>query len=435
MCFVTTPLGQIQGISHDTYDVFKGIPYAKPPTHHLRFKHARPVEPWHQTFQATEWGHIPIQPPNSLETFFSTSSKVFQQDEHCLYLNIWRPHREVKGPLPVLIYLYGGGFINGHSSQDLYQPHEIVKQEDVIVVTVNYRLGALGFLDWSAINSEWDRNNGLSDQACAIKWVHQYIAHFGGDPNHLSPMGQSAGAMSIQALLQDAQIRPLIKNAILLSGVLQPDDPSCGDKKAQTFAQLKSQYFGARSFETLSSKDILFLMDKHQALYGPSKGLELLYQPILPELKYDQINIPILLGITEAEGDIYIKTEAKRLPPTQFQKVIQRAHLTVPNAHDIETAQQQRDFITTHFFKVPFQDLYRQLSAQTHVSTYTFTWAHLTHPLFASPYHILDVIFWMGRLDILEAHGIELTLEDKQLSQKMIHQLYQFVITGRFQWS
>lgn len=63
MCFITTPLGQIQGVSHDTYDVFKGIPYAKPPTHHLRFKHARPVEPWHQTFQATEWGHIPIQPP------------------------------------------------------------------------------------------------------------------------------------------------------------------------------------------------------------------------------------------------------------------------------------------------------------------------------------------------------------------------------------
>ncbi|MFO3688735.1 carboxylesterase family protein [Staphylococcus felis] len=435
MCLVHTKLGYVKGERRTGYDCFKGIPYAKPPIGALRFLHAHPIDQWQGVLDATQWSDIPIQPHNSLERFFAVTDHQYTQNEDCLYLNIWRPNRKVTHPLPVIIYIYGGSFLNGHSAQDLYQPHEMVKQEDVIVVTLNYRIGALGFLDWSTMNSDWDKNNGLSDQICAIQWVHQYIEAFGGHPNHISLMGQSAGAMSIEALLRISSVRPLIKNAILLSGILKMDSLEDGNQKAHEFSALKTKHLGARDFETLSSSEMLFLMEKHQEHYGKSKGLELLYQPIETEhidSTYHNIRIPILLSITKSEGDIYIANEHKRLPPAQFQAVIQRAGLKVPQESEIQTAQQQRDFITTYYFKKPFQNLYETLSQYTTVWTYEFTWAHPTHPDFATPYHILDVIFWMGRLDILTAHGAYVSDRDKQLSRHMMRKLCHFVQTGKF---
>ncbi|MBI5975020.1 carboxylesterase family protein [Staphylococcus canis] len=436
MCRVQTKLGFIKGQRYEGYEVFKGVPYAKPPIGSLRFKHAEPVEPWQGEWDATTWGSVPVQPPNSLEDFFAVAHHTFTQSEDCLYLNIWRPQRKVKHPLPVIIYFYGGSFLNGHGSQDVYHPHEIVKQEDVIVVTFNYRLGAFGFLDWSTINADWDKNNGLSDQICAIQWVAQNIEAFGGNPNHISLMGQSAGAMSIEVLLRLPDVRPYIQNAVLLSGILHIDTLEDGVRKAHEFSELRAQYFKDQSFETLSQEDILKLMDKLQAQHGPSKGLELLYQPIETEAMdadYQHVQVPILFSMTEAEGDIYIASEEKRLPIDQFQAVVERGGLEVPDRNEIQTAQQQRDYITEHHFKRPYQQLLAELSKHTTVWPYTFNWSHPSHPAYASPYHILDVIFWMGRLDILEANGATVSDKERQLSRHMIHQLCQFVKTGQLE--
>ena len=100
------------------------------------------------------------------------------------------------------MFILRGGFTQGHGTADLYNPYHIVEHEDIIVITFNYRLGALGFLDWSALDPQFDYNNGLSDQMNALKWVHHYIEYFGGDPNNVTLMGQSAGSMSILALMQ-----------------------------------------------------------------------------------------------------------------------------------------------------------------------------------------------------------------------------------------
>lgn len=424
-----TSIGTIHGEQHHDYEVFKGIPYAQPPIGALRFKHAQLMPAWPENFYATSFGPVPIQPPNSLESFFATQDQHFPQSEDCLTLNIWRPTKPSVQPLPVIVFIYGGSFVNGHSAQELYHPHEIVKREPVIVVTLNYRLGALGFLDWSAINSEWDANNGLSDQICALQWVRENIAQFGGDPDHITLMGQSAGAMSVAALLRMPKVRPWIKNAVMLSGILHLESPQVAQDKAHTFATLKAQHYPTTPWNELDAEAVLTLMARHQAQYGPSKGLELLYQPIDSddiEPDYQNVNVPVLLGRTTAEGDIYIKNEQKKLAPRQFQRVLKRLGGPIPPLEDIATAQQQRDIITNWHFKVPFQQLHQALSQVTPTWQATFNWSCIDHPDYSSAYHILDMIFWMGRLDILEAHGLELTKRETELRESMIRDLCHF---------
>ncbi|QLK86879.1 carboxylesterase family protein [Staphylococcus sp. 17KM0847] len=429
MVVIHTSLGSIRGQRQNDYDVFKGIPYAQPPLGSLRFKHAQPIDqPWSSELDATQFGAIPIQPFNTLENFFSIQHLTHSQHEDCLTLNIWRPHiKPNDNLLPVILYLYGGSFVNGHSAQYLYQGEMIVKQAPVIVVTCNYRLGALGFLDWSAIHPEWDKNNGLSDQQCALHWIHHHIAAFGGDPSRITLMGQSAGAMSVQALLQSSETSHLIHNAVMLSGILQPDTPHDGQYKAHEFQALKDALFPDIQWQDLCSEDILKLMTKHQQQYGKSKGLELLYQPILLLDKTSVYTLPTFIGVTTSEGDIYIKNEHKKLAPQQFQRITERAGLNVPNLMDIQTAQQQRDYITKHYFHEPLQKYINHLNHTQNIYTYTFSWSYPLHPDFRSAYHILDVLFWFGRLDILESHGVPITPHIQQLSQHMIADLTYFV--------
>ncbi|MCS4485739.1 carboxylesterase family protein [Staphylococcus americanisciuri] len=441
MTVVQTKLGKIRGIRYPNYDVFKGIPFAQPPIDTQRFCHAQPITScWTGELDATCFGSVPLQPMNTLESFFSVRDILPVQDEDCLTLNIWRPsNHKTNTQLPVIFYIYGGSFVNGHSAQDLYQPDMIVQQEDVIVVTCNYRIGALGFLDWSAINPSWDSNNGLSDLICALQWIHTHIAAFGGDPTHITLMGQSAGAMSIQALLQLPSVQLYVHNAVMLSGILEPDTAQYAKQKAYEFQALKQNLAPNTPWESLTSETLLLLMSEHQAQYGKSKGLEMLYQPItthnMPIKMNAPLPCPIWIGVTTAEGDIYIKNEQKIIPPKQFQYVLERTGRKIPPIHNITTAQQQRNFITTYYFHEPFHTYVKALSQHTTVYTYTFDWSHPTHPLYHSAYHILDVLFWFGRLDIIEAQGAIITEHERCLSQNMIHDLCAFARTSHLPYS
>lgn len=438
MTYVHTELGTISGACYPHYEVFKGIPYAKAPIGDLRFKTARPYHDTLDGFQALEFGPVPIQPPNSLEAFFNVSPQHYKQDEACLTLNVWRPKQTSSNDrLPVIVYFYGGSFVNGHSAQDLYHPHHLVSQEKVIVVTFNYRLGALGFLDWASINDSWDNNLGLSDQICALQWVHQHISDFGGDPQLITAMGQSAGAMSIQALLLHKTAHAMIHRAVLLSGPLQWMSSREGKRKAQEFETLKTQYFPNIPWHQLTSNHILTLMAHQQMKYGKTKGLEFLYAPIQTASfhhTFEHLRLPVLVGQTKSEGDIYIKSERHTLSPQQFQKVLRRQNLDVPPTHQIQTAQQQRDWITKYYFHQPIQRLTQQLAQATTTWTAIFAWSRPSHPNYATSYHILDVPFWLGHLDILTAHGLSLTHHEYQLSHQMIHDLCYFAATGTCSW-
>nr|XP_002730994.1 PREDICTED: carboxylesterase 3B-like [Saccoglossus kowalevskii] len=188
-----------------TVHVFKGIPYAEPPVGDLRFAPPKPKTPWQGEYDAADYGAscpqitMEIVPPEKL------------QDEDCLFLNVFVPQpRTVKAA--VMIWIHGGGFMIGSGSH-MYDATALVALNDVIVVTLNYRVGAFGFL--STGDDVLPGNNGLLDQIEALRWVQNNIAAFGGDPDCVTIFGESAGAMSAHLLVLSPLANGLFHRAIM----------------------------------------------------------------------------------------------------------------------------------------------------------------------------------------------------------------------------
>jgi para-nitrobenzyl esterase len=222
---VETNTGRIRGAAIGEITAFRGIPYARA----ARFAAPQPVRSWAGVRDAVTPGPAAPQPPSRLQNVMGPFE--IPQSEDCLSLNIWAPRGSGH---PVLVFLHGGGFSSGSGGLAWYDGTELAARGDLVVVTVNYRLGALGFLRLPGVS---DGNLGLLDQLSALHWVRDNIAAFGGDPHNVTVAGQSAGAMSILALLSGEAARGLIHRAILQStpaGML-PDEP---DKAAHTGGML-----------------------------------------------------------------------------------------------------------------------------------------------------------------------------------------------------
>ncbi len=214
---VETAQGALRGFAKDGVLRFNGIPYAKPPVGVLRWRPAEPPEAWSGTRDAARFGTIAPQMKSAAEALIGGTPG--EQSEDCLYLNVWTPSLE--GRRPVMVWIHGGAFVTGAGSLGTYNGKSLAAQGDVVVVTINYRLGALGFLnlrDATDGRLPGTGTEGLSDQVMALAWVGQNIAAFGGDPARVTVFGESAGAMSIGALLAMPSARGLFQRAILQSG-------------------------------------------------------------------------------------------------------------------------------------------------------------------------------------------------------------------------
>jgi para-nitrobenzyl esterase len=196
---------------------FKGIPFAAPPVGELRWREPQPVPHWKGVRRATEFGARAMQGRIFDDMVFRDNGP----SEDCLYLNVWIPERAPKGKLPVMVWIYGGGFMAGGSSEPR-QDGSSLCQLGVVVVSMNYRLGLFGFLAHPELTSESPQhasgNYGLMDQIAALRWVHQNIAAFGGDPNNVTIFGESAGSMSVCSLVASPLARGLFQKAIGESG-------------------------------------------------------------------------------------------------------------------------------------------------------------------------------------------------------------------------
>jgi para-nitrobenzyl esterase len=215
---VETRKGRLEGAREGGVFVFRGIPYARPPVGALRFRPPEPSQPWSGVRDATRFG--PSAPQRPMQLAFLPGFDVGPQDEDCLYLNVTTPGLD-GARRPVLVWIHGGAFTIGSGSQSLYDASRLAARGDVVVVTINYRLGALGFLELSELLGEefsGSGNLGLLDQIAALRWVRDEIAAFGGDPENVTIFGESAGGMSVGTLLGTPSAQGLFRRAIPQSG-------------------------------------------------------------------------------------------------------------------------------------------------------------------------------------------------------------------------
>lgn len=214
---VQTNSGPVRGFTQNGLDTFLGIPYAEPPVGSLRFKSPVAREPWQKTFNAYEFGAFC---PQAYDPVVIHDPREELNNEDCLFLNIWKPS-DSQEKRAVMVYIHGGGFVGGSSKEDLYNGSVLAKEGDVIVVTMNYRVGMLGFFDFSAIGgAEYagSADVGIEDQILALRWVKDNIAAFGGDPQNITVFGESAGGASVLSLLGTEQPQELFQRAIVMSG-------------------------------------------------------------------------------------------------------------------------------------------------------------------------------------------------------------------------
>ena len=209
--------GVLEGKDLSGITVFKGVPFAAPPVGNLRWKAPQPAAHWNGVREAKEYGPNPMQEPIYGDMNFGT--KVNSED--CLYLNIWTPAKTMKEHLPVLIYFNGGGLMAGSGSEARYAG-DAMARKGIISITANYREGIFGYFAHPQLSKETDYkgsgNYGFMDQVAAIRWVKDNIEAFGGDPNRITIVGESAGSMSVSALMASPLCQGLFAQAMGSSG-------------------------------------------------------------------------------------------------------------------------------------------------------------------------------------------------------------------------
>lgn len=265
--------GWLQGYTDGKLKIFKGVPYAAPPVGNLRFRHPVDARKWRGVRKATEYSAAAIQYVQpDLEAIANVHGVPqllarSQYEEDCLYLNIWTPAKTAADKLPVFIWIHGGGMVAGSGVECVCDGDGFAKRRDVIVVTINYRLGFFGFFAHPELTREGNGTSGnyaLYDMRKACEWVKNNIAEFGGDPDCITVAGQSGGAAGTGALHASPLMKGLISRVSIESGpiywgFMQPADRSVMEERGISFMQK----IGCSSIEELRERDGWDLFDAY----------------------------------------------------------------------------------------------------------------------------------------------------------------------------
>ena len=297
--------GLLQGFYEDGLTVYKGIPFAAPPVGELRWRAPQPAAKWDGVKQVVKFAPAPMQGGNP------SSGK----SEDCLYLNVWTPAKSANDRLPVLVWIYGGGFSFGSTSEGIYSGEKLAKK-GVILVSIAYRVGQFGFLAHPELSAESSDhvsgNYGLLDQISGLKWVQKNIAAFGGDPNKVTIFGESAGGISVSMLCASPLAKGLFRGAISESG------GSFGPTRSTTFpgenmktlkqAEIDGQSFvqkaGASSIADLRK----ISADKVPSGFGMAGGWPIVDGYVIPDDQYKLYeagkynDVSVLIGYNSDEG-------------------------------------------------------------------------------------------------------------------------------------
>jgi para-nitrobenzyl esterase len=427
-----TKTGKVEGSYQDGLYVFKGIPYAAPPVGELRWLPPQPVKPWQDIRQAKEFGTIAPQNPMEggvMEDF----QKEEPQDEDCLFLNVWTPGLD-DARRPVMVWIHGGAFNLGSGSSPMYDGSKLAARGGVVIVTINYRLGELGFMRLKEVTGgkiPSTGNEGLMDQVAALKWVHDNITAFGGDSGNVTVFGESAGGMSIGCLLAMPSARGLFHKAILQSGVASVATTLEGAVTVaeQFLAELGISSGDVEAMRALTLEQILDTdMKLRTKMAAPGEQMRITVTPpvvdgeILPEVPIEAIrggsakDIPVIAGTCLEEWKLFasMQTGLARLSEAEMAK---RLEYFIPAEHlpglveAYRRAREKRGAATSPvellsaiqtdiMFRMPvIQFVEAQRDRQQPVYNYLFTWVSPVLDGLLGACHVLDIGFVFGNYD------------------------------------
>lgn len=269
---VSVAQGRIRGVWREDLWSFSGIPYARAPLGELRWRPPREPEPWSEIRDASTFG--PIAPQAAAVPGITSPSDPEASEPHsedCLFLNVWTPQLP-ESPVdardagrPVLVFIHGGGFTSGSGSVFLYRGGALVRNGNAVVVTINYRLGALGFLGHRALDDPDGLvgNWGIHDQVAALSWVRENIGAFGGDPDNVTVFGESAGGFSVATLLGTPGARGLFSRAVVQSGGVHVHSVDEAERSADRLAAvLAIAKCDRASLEAVSASELVAATDE-----------------------------------------------------------------------------------------------------------------------------------------------------------------------------
>ncbi|OYO19765.1 carboxylesterase [Enemella evansiae] len=352
---IHTPNGWLRGVADGEVAHWRGIPFAAPPVDELRWRAPQPVVPWSGFREAAEFGPICAQPRSG--GLGSAAMRRMPQSEDCLTLNVTAPAEPESDSLPVMVFIHGGAYVNGAGSDPAYDGSTLVRRGQVVYVSINYRLGALGWMhfdEYATADRPIDSNLGLRDQLAALAWVQEQIALFGGDPNRVTVFGESAGAISITTMLASPAAEGLFAGAIAQSSaprVVPPleqahrwtkeflgylvANPEDEDEVRSMLAEVTSTELSL----ALSRLSAAGLRDEPAAIpVVPAVDGELVPRlPVAAIAAGEGIRVPLVIGTCDREGTLFshFSPTHASLKPT-WKQMVTKAHSFVDPVADVE---------------------------------------------------------------------------------------------------
>ena len=305
MTVVKTSNGILQGTDESGIVSFKGIPFAAPPVGELRWKEPQPVKNWDRVRKADKFGPRAMQRPIFGDMGFRSDG----MSEDCLYLNVWTPARTGDDRLSVLVYFYGGGLVAGDGSEARYDGENMARK-GIVAMTVNYRLNLFGFLAHPELTKESPHhsssNYGYMDQAAALRWIQQNITAFGGDPKKVTIAGESAGSISVSAMMVSPLSKELIAGAIGSSGsilgTLSALTLAEGEQKGLKFAEM-ARAKSLADLRKIPAEQLIEIAKNHEfELFSATiDGYFFPKAPVEIFAAGQQSHVPLLAGWNSAE--------------------------------------------------------------------------------------------------------------------------------------
>ncbi|XP_070789554.1 cholinesterase-like [Pituophis catenifer annectens] len=444
---------------------YLGIPYAEPPLGKLRFQKPLPHQPWKQTLEATSFG-------NSCPQFIFRDvpeadiwSPKTPLSEDCLSLNIWVPHPQPSSPVPVLVWIHGGSYAFGTSSMDMFNGASLSAAENIIVVTINYRLGALGFL---YLPPAAPGNLGLWDQQLALKWVKENAAAFGGDPSRVTILGQSAGGSSVNFHLLAPKSQDLFAQVVIQSGTANAYWALRSREEAKLLSLEFVHLLGCSEDNNiiehcLQTKNVSELIRHEIAMSFKGLFANFPFKPIIdgefvlgdPEKLMEEGQFqakPVLIGETSDEAATYVHTVFPNTTHNliNWEQLLKGIQLLVPNATEdfIRTIALKYSegnhgpakyrsalshFYTDRIFACPMREAAGNIRKSGNpVYAYLFThrpsWS--VWPEWIGASHSDEVPFVFGILESTLPFNRTYTEAEARLSRKMMHYWAEFARTG-----